>query len=70
MVIILKFIILDMVLRAFDVVQCLKIIGYYTIIYFYGACDTSLCPLGTTEVLQRESLACYQDMMVFLSLAH
>ena len=69
-VLILKFRILDMVLGSFDVVQCLQNLGYCTIIFVYGARDTSLCPLGTTKVLQMESLSCYQDMMVFLSLSH
>ena len=70
MVLILKFRILDMVLGVFDVVQCLPNLGYCTIIFVYEAHDTSLCTLGTTEVLQRESLSCYHDMMVILSLTH
>ena len=65
MVIILKYIILYIVLGAFDVVQCLQNLVYFTIISVYGAHDTSSCPLGTTKVPQRESLSCYQDMMVF-----
>ena len=65
MVLILKFRILNMVLGAFDVVQCLQNLGYCTIIFVYGAHDISLCPLGTIELLQREYLSCYQDTMVF-----
>ena len=69
MVLILKFKTLDMVLSAYDVVQCQNL-GYYTIMFIYGAYETSLCPLDTTEVMKRETLSCDQDMMAILSLAH
>jgi len=41
---------LDMVLGARDVVQC-KNVGYYTIMFVYGAHETSLYPLDTTKSL-------------------
>ena len=63
MVLILKFKTLDMVLGACDVVQCQNV-GYYTIIFVYGASKKYLSPLDTTKVLQRESLSWDQDMMV------
>ena len=48
MVLVLKFRTLDMVFVACDVVQC-KNVGYYTIMFVYGAHETSLCPLDTTK---------------------
>ena len=49
MVLVLKLIrTLDMVLGARDVVQC-KNVGYYTIMFVYGAHETSVYPLDTTN---------------------
>ena len=59
-----------MVLGDFDVVKCLQNLGYYTIIFVYGSLETSLCPLDTIEVLEREYLSCDQNMIGILSLAH
>ena len=43
-----KFKTLDRVLSFIDVVQYKKV-GYYTIMFVYGAHETSLCPLNTTK---------------------
>ena len=45
---VLKFRTLDMVLGARDVVHC-ENVGYYTIMFVYGAHETSLYPLETTK---------------------
>ena len=50
MVLVLKFRTLDMVLGACDVVQW-KNVWNYTIMFVYGAHETSLCPLNTTKCL-------------------
>ena len=39
---------LDIVVGSRDVVQC-KNVGYYTIMFVYGAHETSLYPLDTTK---------------------
>ena len=48
MVLVFNFRTLYMVLGAHDVVQC-KNLGYYTIMFVYGAHEKSLCPLDTTK---------------------
>ena len=48
MVLVLKFRTLNMVVGARDLVQC-KNVGCYTIMFFYGAIETSLCTLDTTK---------------------
>ena len=49
MVLVFKLItILGMFLHARDVFQC-KNVGYYTIMFVYGAHETSLYPLDTTK---------------------
>ena len=56
MVLVLKLIRrLDMVLGARDVVQC-KNVGYYTIMFLYGAHETSLYPLDTTKGLVKGTI--------------
>ena len=53
MVLILNYRTLNMVLGVYYVVQ-FQNVGYFTITFFYGACETSLYPLDTTMILQRE----------------